>query len=75
MLYVYHHLVGYRLFWLLGWTRGRSWRGEYGVFSPLRAGVLLCVLLASMLPIARWWLAWRTPHRTSQTVASETESG
>jgi uncharacterized membrane protein len=70
LLYVYHHLVGYRLFWLLGWTKGRSWRGEYGVFSPLWTGVLLCVLLASMLFVARRWLVWQASRRASLTVAS-----
>ena len=33
VLYVYHHLVRYRLFWLPGWTGKHTWHGEYGVFS------------------------------------------
>jgi uncharacterized membrane protein len=57
LLYVYHHLVGYRLFWVLGWTGGRSWRAQYGVFSPLWATVWLIALLISMRLVARLWLS------------------
>ena len=74
-LYIYHHVVGYWLFLLLGWTEGHSWRGEYGVFSPLWASILLCVLLATMLFAARGWLAWRAAHDSQRTVASDAKNG
>jgi hypothetical protein len=33
MLYVAHHLLGYRFLQPLGWVTGHTWRGEYGVFT------------------------------------------
>jgi uncharacterized membrane protein YeiB len=59
MLYVLHHLIGYRLFWLFGWVNGRSWRGEYGIFSPAAATVLLLVLIGLMIASGHLWLEWR----------------
>lgn len=59
MLYVFHHLVGYRVFWLLGWVRGRSSRGEYGVFDPVGATACLVGLLGLMALAAPLWLRWR----------------
>lgn len=55
MLYVFHHLVGYRLFYLFGWVHGRSWRGEYGVFTPLQTTGLFLGLFLLMTFVSRWW--------------------
>ncbi len=57
MLYVFHHLIAYRLFLLFGWVTGRSWRGEYGIFTPLQAGVMFVVLILLMVFATRWWLS------------------
>ena len=65
MLYVLHHLVGYRLFWMFGWVRGRSWRGQYGVFGPLEATALFVGLVGLMWAAARVWLRWRKGERTA----------
>jgi uncharacterized membrane protein len=65
-IYVIHHLIGYRLFWLLGWVNGRSWRGEYGTFSPLLAAVLLLGLVSIMILGSQWWLAQRSKFRKLQ---------
>lgn len=65
MLYIFHLLAGYRLFWLLGWVGGRSWRGEYGVFTPATAGVLFLILVGLMGVIARWWLENRKQFTTA----------
>jgi len=59
MIYVLHHLVGYRLFRLFGWVGGRSWRGEYGVFSPAAATVLLVILIGLMVASGHLWLGWQ----------------
>jgi uncharacterized membrane protein len=59
MIYVLHHLVGYRLFWLFGWVSGRSWRGDYGVFSPAAATALLLALIGLMIAGGHLWLGWR----------------
>lgn len=56
MVYVLHHLVGYRLFWLLGWVSGRSWRGEFGVFSPLAATLLFAGMLVLLTLVTHFWL-------------------
>ncbi len=63
MIYVFHHLIGYRLFWLLGWVGGRSWRGEYGVFSPLQAAGLLLALVLVIVLVSQWWLAQRSKSK------------
>ena len=62
-LYVLHHLIGYRLFWLFGWVHGRPWRGQYGVFRPPWATAMLVGLVLLMVWFSRLWLAWR--DRTS----------
>jgi uncharacterized membrane protein len=59
VIYVLHYLVGYRLFWLFGWVHGRSWRGQYGVFSPLAATLLSMALLGLMVVSSRLWIQWR----------------
>jgi uncharacterized membrane protein len=59
LLYAFHHLVGYRLLWLLGWVKGRSWRGEYGVLGPVQATILLAGLVGLMLVVARLRLRWQ----------------
>lgn len=64
MLYVFHHLIGYRLFWLLGWVNGRSWRGANGVFGPICATLLLGCLLSLMTAAAHLWVSWQTPLRS-----------
>ena len=56
MLYVFHHLFGYRLFYHLGWVAGRSWRGEFGVFTHYQATILLLGLVMLMLAASSWWL-------------------
>jgi uncharacterized membrane protein len=59
MLYVFHHLIGYRLFWLFGWVSGRSWRGEYGVFDPISATGFFSCFLGLMVVAAHVWVRHR----------------
>ena len=59
MLYVTHHLLGYRLFYHLGWVSGHSWEGQYGVFDPGMASVLLLILIFCLYGLTRLWLVWR----------------
>ena len=58
-LYVLHHLIGFRLFYLLGWVTGRSWRGQYGVFDVPRATLLLVLLWVGMYLASRAWSRWK----------------
>jgi len=58
LLYLLHHLVGFRLFSLLGWVTGRSWRGQYGVFNVPLATSLLIALCGVMYVAARLWTRW-----------------
>jgi hypothetical protein len=62
-LYVLHHLIGFRLFHLLGWVNGRSWRGQYGIFGVPQATLLLLALLVCMYLLARGRMAWRQRRR------------
>ena len=59
MLYVVHHVLGYRLFYHIGWVTGHSWEGQYGVFDPGVASVLLLILLICLYGLTRLWLVWR----------------
>jgi len=59
LVYFLHHLVAYRFFWALGWVTGRSWRGDYGLFSPSGATALFVLLTGLMLVAARIWIRWR----------------
>jgi uncharacterized membrane protein len=59
MLYSFHLLVGYRIFYLLGWVKGRSWRGQYGVFSPFTATFLLVGMIVTMLGAISIQSYWR----------------
>ncbi|HID61763.1 MAG TPA: DUF1624 domain-containing protein [Anaerolineae bacterium] len=59
LLYLLHHLVGFRLFYLLGWVTGRSWRGQYGVFDIPQATLLLVVLCSVMWTAAWVWSRWK----------------
>jgi uncharacterized membrane protein len=59
MLYVLHHLIGFRLLYWLGGVTGRSWRGRYGIFDVSQATLLLIGLWGSMY-LATWrWIAWK----------------
>lgn len=58
-LYVLHHLIGFRLFYLLGWVNGRSWYGQYGVFSVPQATLLLIMLWVGMYLASRAWSRWK----------------
>jgi uncharacterized membrane protein len=62
-IYVSHHLIGYRLLWLLGWVTGRSWRGEYGVLDPVQATFLFGALMALMIVLSWLWVARRASVR------------
>ncbi len=55
MLYVFHHLVGYRLYLLLGWATGRSFQGQYGLFGPAVTTLLFAVMVALMTTAAYLW--------------------
>jgi hypothetical protein len=55
MIYVFHHLIGYRLFWVLGWVTGRSWRGQFGVFSVTQATIIFVIFLGLMIVVAVLW--------------------
>ncbi len=59
MLYIAHHLLGYRLFYHLGWVSGHSWEGQYGVFDPGMTSVLFLALLVCLYGLTRLWLVWR----------------
>jgi len=59
MLYILHHLVGFRLMYWAGWVRGRSWRGQYGVLNIPAATGLLAVLVCIMLVSAWAWSRWK----------------
>lgn len=59
MVYVAHHLLGFRLFYHLRWVTGHSWNGQYGVFDPATAGFLLLALLVVLYVFGRLWLVWR----------------
>lgn len=59
MLYVIHHLLGFRLFYHLNWVTGHSWHNQYGVFDPTAASLLLVVLLIILYGLAELWLVWR----------------
>jgi uncharacterized membrane protein len=59
LLYVFHHLLGFRLFSALGWVTGRAWRGQYGVFDIPAATVLLLALCGVMYLVARAWSRWK----------------
>jgi len=59
MLYVTHHLLGFRLFYHLNWVTGHSWENQYGVFDPTAASLLLAILLIILYGIAELWLVWR----------------
>ena len=71
MLYVVHHLIGYRLFWLIGWVSGRSWRSEYGIFGPITATLLLGCLLVMLLIFTRAWIRWGTRLVSWTSIKSE----
>jgi hypothetical protein len=50
LLYSFHLLVGYRLFFIIGWVNGLPWRGEYGVFNPpTSTGLLMGLVMLMML--------------------------
>jgi hypothetical protein len=68
LLYVFHHLLGYRLFSVMGWVTGRSWHGRYGVFDIPTATMLLLVLCGIMYLVARAWSRWKTKLGTWQRV-------
>lgn len=59
MLYVVHHLLGFRLFYHFGWVTGHSWQGQYGMFDPLAACLLLVLLFGMLYGLAELWLIWR----------------
>lgn len=69
LIYVLHHIVGYRLFWLAGWVSGRAWRGEYGVMAPLPATALLVGLIGLMAASSYFWLRWRASRPASRRAA------
>jgi hypothetical protein len=59
MIYVMHHVLGFRLFYHMGWVSGHSWMGQYGVFDPASACLLLVLLLGILYGLAELWLIWR----------------
>jgi uncharacterized membrane protein YeiB len=59
MIYVMHHLLGYRLFYHLGWVTGHRWEGRYGAFGPGAASLLLLALLAILYGLTESWLICR----------------
>jgi len=60
MLYILHHLLGFRLLYWIGWVSGRSWRGQYGALDIPEATILLAVLLCVMLVAAWAWSRWKS---------------
>ncbi len=71
-LYAFHHLIGYRLFYALGWVTGRAWRGLYGTFSPdaALAGFLIMIVLCYV--VARIWPLIRRRLRASKRPSPRT---
>lgn len=59
MLYVLHHLLGYRLVMAAGMVTGRSWQGHYGALSPEQCLALLVLLLVVCWAAAYGWLRVR----------------
>jgi uncharacterized membrane protein len=59
MVYIAHHLLGFRLFYHFGWVTGHSWQGQYGIFDPLAACLLLVLLLGILYGLSKLWLIWR----------------
>ena len=59
MLYILHHLIGFRLLYWLGGVTGRSWRGQYGAFTIPQATALLVTLLGVMVVVTRAWSRWK----------------
>lgn len=59
MLYVLHHLLGYRLMMAAGLVTGRSWQGHYGTLGPEQSLVLLIILVMVCWATANAWLRVR----------------
>jgi uncharacterized membrane protein len=59
MLYILHHLIGFRLLYWLGGVTGRSWRGQYGTFDVPHATLMLMGLWATMYLATRGWIIWK----------------
>ncbi|MFN8378616.1 MAG: heparan-alpha-glucosaminide N-acetyltransferase domain-containing protein [Anaerolineae bacterium] len=59
MLYVLHHLLGYRLMMAAGLVTGRSWQGQYGALTPEQCLILLFLLLAVCWTGAYGWIRIR----------------
>jgi uncharacterized membrane protein len=54
-LYAFHHLIGYRLFYALGWVTGRAWHGQYGTFNPHAALIGFLTMIVLCYAAARIW--------------------
>jgi uncharacterized membrane protein len=59
LVYVVHHLLGFRLFYHLGLVTGHSWQGQYGTLDPATSCALLTGLLGILWGLAELWLIWR----------------
>jgi uncharacterized membrane protein len=69
LLYVLHHLVGFRLFRYFGWVNGRSWRDQFGALHIREATLLLFGLLA-LMNLATWgWTALKRENLTFKSAA------
>ena len=66
MLYVLHHLLGYRLMMTAGLVTGRSWQGHNGALNPEQALALLTILVIVCWAAAYGWL------RIRRTVQAQT---
>jgi hypothetical protein len=69
MLYVLHHLIGFRLLYWLGWVTGRSWREQYGLLDVPRATLLLIVLCGIMIAASRAWASGKRKSPTFKRIA------
>jgi len=69
LIYVVHHLVGFRLFRLLGWVTGRSWRAQFGTLRVPQATLLLVGLVAGLYLVTRAWMAWKSKDTVFQRVS------
>ncbi|GAB4483245.1 MAG: hypothetical protein Kow00124_32550 [Anaerolineae bacterium] len=61
MLYVFHHLIGYRMLSLFGVVTGRAWRGEYGTLTPAAALAGVALMAVLCLLVAGPWKRVRGP--------------
>ena len=69
LLYIVHHLVGFRFFRLIGWVKGRSWRGQFGTMGVRQATLLLLGFVGILYLITRVWMDWKSKNPVIRKVS------